>query len=63
MVLYAHPSSHPNGILIGSDILAQLMVMSNGQTHTEKDTDCGTPATIGRISALCACDNHFMAFT
>jgi len=41
----------PNGISIGSIVLAQFMSMSNRQTQTH--TDHGTSVTIGRIFTLC----------
>ena len=51
---------YPNGISIGLAVFAQLMVVSNRHTHTEKhaDTDHGTSVlvTVGRIFSLCACE-------
>ena len=46
----------PSSTLIGSSVCAQLMVMSNRQTHTWTDThpDHGTSLTIGCITVLCA---------
>ena len=46
----------PNGFSIGSSILAQLIVMSNRHTHRHRHTDHATSVTVGRISALRACD-------
>ena len=46
----------PNGILIGSAVLAQLMVVTDRQTQTHTHTDHATSATIDRIYAVHACD-------
>jgi len=55
-VSWAHPRPNPNGISVGSAVLAQVIVMSNRQTdrqdtHTPTDTDRkhGISVTIGHI--------------